>query len=219
MAKYKCRKCGSEFISYNPLVIFRVCDRCLREKEQFKIIKNKLKGDETENKQNTNGFIGCATIIVLCIGVWVYYRGCAIISYWDKIYVKNNVKTYSTANFDLQKGGSEIIKFDESEMLDIEMPIYNKATGEEKIITLKVPLYIIWTKEISRMTLDGKKIVTAYEQPVINSGYNFIKPSNAIIENSKEYNQIIGQTKYIYSRVKSDFKNYTFDKNKIQKHK
>lgn len=215
MAKYKCRKCGSEFISYNPLVIFRVCDRCLREKEQFKLIKNNLKDNEAENKQNKNEFIGCATIIALCIGVWGYYKGCSIVSYWDKIYVRNNLKTYSRDNFDLKEGGFEIVKFNESRMLDVEIPVFDKKTGEEKSITINVPLYAIWTKEISGETADGKKIVTVYEQPVINDGYNYIKPGDAIIEGSKEYNQIIEQAK-LKQRYSVELKNMTFDKSKIQ---
>lgn len=219
MAKYTCRKCGSEFISYRPFVVLPVCERCNREKEQLKVLKGKSKDEDAEYEKNKNAVFGLVSIIVICIGVWGYYKGCATISYWDKIYVNNNLKTYSRANFDLKEGGSEIVKFDEKDMLNVELPAYNKTTGEEKSITLQVPLYKMWTKEISKENLDGKKIITAYEQPVINDGFNYIKPSDVIIEDSKEYNQLIEKLKIKYAFNNGEFKNWTFEKNNVNKNK
>ncbi len=211
--KYKCKKCGAEFVSFRPLLLWPVCERCKREKEQSKDIKdisNKKQSSDAEYEQNKSAFFGFILLILIGLCIWGYYRGCAAISYWDKIYVKNNLKTYSDKDFNEKDGKVEIVKFDEKDMLNVQVPVYNKNTGEEKNITLQLPIYGLWTKEISRETLEGKKVITSYEQPVINDGYNYIKPQDAILMDTKEYNQLIEQAKNKYSYKNIEFKNWSF---------
>ena len=212
MHEYKCRKCGCTFKKIDPLIILPVCDRCKREKEQLKVLKNGSSSNKKTTKEgDSNTFLGFIVLVAIIFVIWAILKGWGMLTYWDKIYVKNNLLTYDTIEFSNKPPVK--VKFDDTDRVECSVKVYNTQTGDNKNVILRLPLYKIWTREQSRKNLDGEKNIIGYRQPMVEEGKDFIKPSDAILEGSPVYNNIVENAKLLYRKENyKDFINWTFEK-------
>ena len=210
---YKCRKCGAEFKSFH-VELLPVCERCKREKEEFKIAKNSSETSKTPDAPAKGNIVAVIGLIAICFFIWLVLKGWGALTYWDKIYVPDNFNTYSSTEFKTV----EKVKLDKDDQITKDITVYNKKTGEKKEITLQVPLYKIWTRKSSREKLDGKEEILSYKQPLINDGYDFIKPTDAIIEDTDAFNAVVQKAMIAYKDAHiNEFTDWTFNKDEIKK--
>lgn len=207
---YKCRKCGADFKSFHFLLL-PVCERCKREQAAFK--------DSKSNKDSSNGGepnTAVAVVVVVGIGflIWVVLKGWGMMTYWDKVYVPDAVNTYSSQEFK----SAEKVEYSKDDRIVAEVTVYNIKTGDDKEIEISLPLHKIWTREVSREKLDGSKEIIAYKQPLINDGYDFIKPSDVVIEDSDGYKAIVQKASIVYrGEHATEFADWTFNKDEVKK--
>lgn len=191
--------------------------RTLTDLKNVLIIDRLLK-TRKGRKASNNSSSGCSTLIAFAIivGLCAYsFQWChSKISYWDEIYVRNWVKTYKNQDFSVKsKDDIDIVNFKDEDKFIISIPIFNKIDGREKTIDLKLPVYRITVNTNSKTNLDDVETVLSYEQPTINQGFHYIRPQDAILRDSKQFNDIVENEKIKYMKSNpDDRRNWTFKK-------
>ena len=105
------------------------------------------------------------------------------------------------------------VKFNDDAKVSLDVTAYNILSGEEKNITLVLPIYKLWTREHK----NDSNVILRYQQPWLNDGEDYIKPTDAIIEDSPEFKAIIQETFQKYKKTnKKEFGNWSLNKNEIK---
>ena len=205
MSKYTCNICKNTFSDEDPFLVQPICPNCKKKQTSASV-----KISTSKNKNNT--FFAIIFYSAIFLIVFLSWGGCkGLFTYHDKIFVKDKLKTYSTEDFapGAKNKNIDIVRFDTEDKVNTEILIYNKTTGEEKKISLKLPLYQIRT----RAEKNDFDTIIRYKQPMLNSGNSYIKTTDAIFENSKEFNSAIDEAKLNYIKENTkEMKDWVFNK-------
>jgi len=210
MANYTCKICNNTFVDEDPFLVEPICPNCKKEKTAA---SDKIAAPKktSETVETLLGFLIIFGVILL------FWGGCSgVFTYHDKIYVKNKLKTYDTEDFSPGRKNKyiDIVNFGKDDRASIEAFIYNKTTGEEKEISLTLPLYQLR----ARAETNDFDTIIRYKQPVFNSGNSYIKATDAIVENSNEFTSTVNRAKLEYVRANAkEMKDWVFDKEEIAK--
>ncbi|OQB57845.1 MAG: hypothetical protein BWX96_03107 [Bacteroidetes bacterium ADurb.Bin145] len=210
MAKYTCKECNKIFTDEDPFLVQPICPNCKNQKNTASI-----KITPAASKGSTRG--GLIFISVTLAIIFLLWGGCSgVFTYHDEIYVKDKLKTYSTEDFapGAKNKNVDVVTFDVEDRITTEVVIYNKTTGEEKKISLALPIYQLRVRAVKN---DFDTIV-GYKQPAVYSGNSYIKTTDAILENSPEFTSAIAdaKVKYIKDNAK-EMKDWVFNKEEINK--
>ncbi|MBN2077482.1 MAG: hypothetical protein JW838_00855 [Spirochaetes bacterium] len=188
----------------------------LEERYQKELLNQTImNSNKKENIKKTESKI--AKVIAIMFGVLIsLYLLFEELEYLDEIYVYNNVKAYSNEDFNVKSQYDfQVLNFGEHEKATTVVTVYNKNTGDTKEVTLESSLYKLEAKKITKKLNDGKEIVVSYK---LRRWDKYIKPSDALINNTPEINRIVEQLKQQYKRENAiEFRDWTFNESEVIK--